>query len=160
MVFHYAVLGGKCENLFIQNLSPFQKMFGVCLPKPKVSPSSDSLSSAAATVRKVTHSSPSAGSLFLRLGSVGEWFRTSPHTQSAFSVRSHWSRLLRLLGLSLRTRHQLLGPLHFTGRLCDILHFHPDALHILQLETLDNRVSHGRSYRNDALGRSKPVDVD
>ncbi|ULT97136.1 hypothetical protein L3Y34_005155 [Caenorhabditis briggsae] len=46
------------------------KMFGVCLTRPKVSPSSDSLSSAAATVRKVTHSSPSAGSLFLRLGSV------------------------------------------------------------------------------------------
>ncbi|EFO92380.1 hypothetical protein CRE_10938 [Caenorhabditis remanei] len=47
-----------------------RKMFGVCLTRPKVSPSSDSLSSAAATVRKVTHSSPSAGSLFLRLGSV------------------------------------------------------------------------------------------
>lgn len=46
------------------------KLFGVCLTRPKVSPSSDSLSSAAATVRKVTHSSPSAGSLFLRLGSV------------------------------------------------------------------------------------------
>ncbi|EGT36394.1 hypothetical protein CAEBREN_26421 [Caenorhabditis brenneri] len=46
------------------------KIFGVCLTRPKVSPSSDSLSSAAATVRKVTHSSPSAGSLFLRLGSV------------------------------------------------------------------------------------------
>uniref|UniRef100_A0A1I7UH69 Otopetrin-2 n=1 Tax=Caenorhabditis tropicalis TaxID=1561998 RepID=A0A1I7UH69_9PELO len=47
-----------------------RKMFEICLAKPKVSPSSDSLSSAAATVRKVTHSSPSAGSLFLRLGSV------------------------------------------------------------------------------------------
>ncbi|CDH93213.1 OToPetrin-Like [Caenorhabditis elegans] len=47
-----------------------KKLFGICRTSPKVAPSSDSLSSAAATVRKVTHSSPSAGSLFLRLGSV------------------------------------------------------------------------------------------
>uniref|UniRef100_A0A8R1DPH0 Uncharacterized protein n=1 Tax=Caenorhabditis japonica TaxID=281687 RepID=A0A8R1DPH0_CAEJA len=46
------------------------KLFGVCLPRPKTTPSTDSLSSAAATIRKVTHSSPAAGSLFLRLGSV------------------------------------------------------------------------------------------
>lgn len=41
-----------------------KKLFGICRTSPKVAPSSDSLSSAAATVRKVTHSSPSAGSLF------------------------------------------------------------------------------------------------
>ncbi|CAI5447812.1 unnamed protein product [Caenorhabditis angaria] len=46
------------------------RYFSKIFKYPVVSPSSDSLSSAAATVRKVTHSSPSAGSLFLRLGSV------------------------------------------------------------------------------------------
>ncbi|CAB3409455.1 unnamed protein product [Caenorhabditis bovis] len=46
-----------------------KKLFHVFSP-PKPSPSTDTLSSAVATIRKVTHSSPSAGSLFLRLGCI------------------------------------------------------------------------------------------
>ncbi|CAD6192656.1 unnamed protein product [Caenorhabditis auriculariae] len=46
-----------------------KKLLSICF-RPKKTSSSDSLSSAAATVRKVTHSSPSAGSLFLRLGCI------------------------------------------------------------------------------------------
>lgn len=58
----------SCKVSFLLFL-PIQSLQNIlkCFPSTA---SEDTLSSAAATVRRVTHASPSAGSLFLRLGAI------------------------------------------------------------------------------------------